>query len=38
VAVAKAEEFGHAGGRRRLVSPPLGEDLALSIRARQAGS
>jgi hypothetical protein len=37
-AVAKAEDIEHQGGRRTLVSPPLGEDLALSIRARQAGS
>jgi hypothetical protein len=33
-AVAKAEEVEPAGGRLSLVSPALGEDLALAIRAR----
>ncbi len=33
-AVAKAEDLEHAGGRRTLVSPPIGEDLALAVRAR----
>jgi hypothetical protein len=32
--VAKTEDLDHAGGRRTLVSPPLGEDLALAVRAR----
>jgi hypothetical protein len=36
-AVAKAEDFDHAGGRRALVSPPLREDLALSVRETTSG-
>jgi hypothetical protein len=31
---AKAEEFDHRGGRRRLASPPFADDMALAIRAR----
>lgn len=32
-AVLETAAFEHAGGRRTLVSPALGEDLALSVRA-----
>jgi hypothetical protein len=33
-ATAKAEDLQHSGGRKSLVAPDFGEDVALSVRAR----